>query len=40
MRSYDYVYRFEFDEKYTKFNKMSDAVGMYNTFRVRPLILL
>ena len=40
MRSYDYVYRFEFDEKYTKFSKMSDAVGMYNTFRVRPLILL
>ena len=40
MRAYDYVYRFEFDEKNTKFNKMSDAVGMYNTFRVRPLILL
>ena len=40
MRAYDYVYRFEFDEKYTKFSKMSDAVGMYNTFRVRPLILL
>ena len=40
MRAYDYVYRFEFDEKYTKFSKMYDAVGMYNTFRVRPLILL